>query len=294
MKSENSLVSVVIPCYNHEQFIQDSIQSVINQTYENIELIIIDDGSKDDSVLKIREMIESCEERFVRFEFRNRANIGLSATLNEALEWCQGKYFSPLASDDQMLNSKTAIQVSFLEKNIKIPALSAGVKLVDEDNKKIRKCEDENKFYTFKEIIMHEHYLPAPTQMIRTDILRKVGGYNSDLLIEDWYMWLKLSINGEIYYMSNILCLYRIHSSNTSKNLVKMQEGRLAVLNCFKENIYYEDAVKNIYWVNMVETYIGNKKIKYIIKLFIANPKKTVLISLKNLNNRVRKLLPIL
>ncbi|MCD2506173.1 glycosyltransferase family A protein, partial [Staphylococcus aureus] len=74
---------------------------MIDQDYENIELIIIDDGSKDNSVIKIQEMVECCKQRFTRFEFRSRANIGLSATLNEALEWCEGEYFSALASDDQ-------------------------------------------------------------------------------------------------------------------------------------------------------------------------------------------------
>ena len=96
---ENPLVSVVIPCYNHEKFVQDCIQSVIDQTYPNIELIIIDDGSKDGSVEKIQEMIVACEQRFTRFEFRHRQNKGLSATLNEALEWCNGVYLSAIASD---------------------------------------------------------------------------------------------------------------------------------------------------------------------------------------------------
>ena len=105
-QSNQPLVSVVIPCYNHESFVQDSIQSVIDQTYQNIELIIIDDGSKDGSVEKIKEMIPACQERFIRFEFRHRPNKGLSATLNEALEWCEGEFFSPLASDASFSASK--------------------------------------------------------------------------------------------------------------------------------------------------------------------------------------------
>ena len=105
-QSNQPLVSVAIPCYNHERFVQDSIQSIIDQTYQNIELIIIDDGSRDGSVEKIKEMIPACQERFVRFEFRHRPNKGLSATLNEALEWCEGKYFSALASDDIVLKNK--------------------------------------------------------------------------------------------------------------------------------------------------------------------------------------------
>lgn len=289
MQYSQPLVSVVIPCYNHENFVQDSIQSVVNQDYENIELIIIDDGSKDNSVLKILEMVELCEKRFIRFDFRSRPNQGLSSTLNEALEWCNGKYFSPLASDDQMLENKTTIQVECLEKNRKIPAVFSGVKRIDENNKELNKFLNNNRFYNFEEIIMHEYYLPACTQMIRMDIVKDIGGYNSNLFIEDWYMWLKLSMYGDLYYMSDILCLYRLHSSNISKNLAKMQKGRLAVLYCFKENNYYEKALKNIYWVNMVETYVDGKKSKYILKLFLMNPKKTALMILRNLSNRMKK-----
>lgn len=68
LEKENPLVSIVIPCYNHAQFVQESIQSVIDQDYKNIELIIIDDGSKDNSIDVIKEMIPVCEERFTRFK----------------------------------------------------------------------------------------------------------------------------------------------------------------------------------------------------------------------------------
>lgn len=277
MHSSQPLVSVVIPCYNHEQFVQDSIQSVIDQDYENIELIIIDDGSKDSSVEKIQKMIDLCQQRFVRFEFRSRANIGLSTTLNEALEWCKGKYFSAIASDDQMLQDKTAIQVSFMEKNIDSVAVFGGVNLIDNNSAFINKRLNKDKKYSFKEIIMHEHDLPAPTQMIRLDKIKEVGGYNSNLLIEDWYMWLKLSMNGNIYYINHVFCLYRQHNNNMSKNIVKIQQGRLDVLFLFNDNLYYKKALRNIRWLNAVESSAisNNKDIKKLFRVFLINPKKT-------------------
>ncbi len=69
------LVTVVIPSYNHQNFVQDSIRSIIQQSYQNIELLVIDDGSSDQSIEKIKEMVEQCEERFVRFEFRYRQKL---------------------------------------------------------------------------------------------------------------------------------------------------------------------------------------------------------------------------
>ncbi|HFF5453735.1 TPA: glycosyltransferase family 2 protein, partial [Acinetobacter baumannii] len=162
--NKQPLVSIVIPCYNHANFVQDCIQSVIAQTYQNIELIIIDDGSKDGSVEKIQEFIGECEKRFVRFEFRNRPNKGLSATLNEALEWCQGEYFSAIASDDMMLNDKIEIQIDFLKNSIDstIVGVFGGYNLIDDTDAIIKTILKKEKKYVFNEIFLHNFDLPAP------------------------------------------------------------------------------------------------------------------------------------
>lgn len=289
MHSSQPLVSVVIPCYNHEQFVQDSIQSVIDQTYENIELIIIDDGSKDSSVDKIKEMVEICEQGFVRFEFRSRPNKGLSATLNEALEWCQGKYFSVIASDDMMLPKKTKTQVDFLEKNINYVAVFGGVTLIDENNKKIKNDIGGGKEYSFKEIILHQYNIPAPTQMIRLNVVKELGGYNPDIFIEDWYMWLKISKFGGVYALSEILCLYRKHIHNSSSNLSKMHEGRIAVLEEFKDSYYYAESLRKTNWLNKHEEFMANKNLVFFIELFKINPKKTSLMSVNYFKRYVIK-----
>lgn len=291
MQSSQPLVSVVIACYNHEQFVQDAIQSVIDQTYNNIELIIIDDGSKDSSVAKIKEMIELCERRFTRFEFRSRANIGLSATLNEALEWCQGKYYSPFASDDQMLNYKTSIQVKFLENNNNFAAVFGGVQLIDENNKKLEKILNKAKSYSFEDIIMHRHDILAPTQMIRKEAIEKVGGYNSNLFIEDWYMWLLLSREDDIFSMNEILALYRQHHNNISKNLKEMQQGRLEILESFRSHPLYEEALININWYNEVEWFSKNKSLKGFSTIFRKNPKKIIILINQSLRYRYKRFL---
>lgn len=291
MQSSQPLVSVVIPCYNHEKFVQDSIQSVIDQTYENIELIIIDDGSKDNSVVKIEEMIDLCEKRFTRFDFRSRPNKGLSSTLNEALEWCEGKYFSPIASDDQMLNYKTSMQVKYLENNSSFVAVFGGVQLIDEDNKKLEKLVSKARSYTFKDIIMHKHDLLAPTQMIRKETIKEVGGYDSNLFIEDWYMWLLLSEEGNIFSMNEIFALYRQHDNNISKNLAKMHEGRLKVLESFRNHPLYEEALININWYNEVEWFSKDKDFKGFLTIFRKNPKKTMILIIESLKYRYNRLL---
>lgn len=247
-------MTIVIPCYNHEKFVQDSIQSIIDQTYENIELIIIDDGSKDNSVKKIQQMISECEKRFTRFEFRSRPNKGLSATLNEAIDWCHGKYFSSLASDDLMLEDKTQIQVDYLEENNDITALFGSANYINENNK-IKEIEGlDEKQYCFDSILLNECQFYAPTQMIRADVLKELGGYDPTILVEDWYMWLKMAEKGRVYCLSNVLALYRIHSGNTTRNSKFIYENNLKTLSLYKDHHLYKKAYAKIRWTYIVWT----------------------------------------
>lgn len=259
-KSNQPLVSVVIPCYNHEQFVQDCIQSVIDQTYENIELIIIDDGSKDHSVESIQKMVSKCEERFVRFEFRSRPNKGLSATLNEALEWCQGKYYSAIASDDQFVETKTATQVDYLENNINVVAVLGAVYWVDNFNKIINKKFFKEKKYSFKEIFLLEHNLNVCTQMARLNIIKNVGGYKDGFLVEDWYMWLKLTEKGEIVNLPHFFTKYRKHEFNTINNGYIIYTGLMQTVFEYKDHYLYFRSLKKIIWLYVASLILVDRK----------------------------------
>lgn len=264
--NDQPLVSVVIPCYNHEQFVQDCIQSVIDQTYQNIELIIIDDGSSDRSVEKIQEMVDSCKQRFNNFEFRHRPNKGLSTTLNEALGWCTGDYISPIASDDLMLPSKVKRQVELLQENQEMVAIFGAVQLVNNLNIVIGEIRQKNKIFEFNDLIYTDRFLPAPTQMIRLDALRTVGGFVEGMIIDDWYIYLKLLEAGnKIQYIDEIFCSYRTHDGNTFSNPYKMSIGRLQVLNEFSEHENFKKAFIKVCWDNAFETLKLDFKLSIII-----------------------------
>lgn len=290
MRIEEPLVSVMIPCYNHENFVQASIQSVIDQTYKNIELIIIDDGSKDGSIAKIKEMTALCEQRFVNFEFRFRPNKGLSATLNEALEWCRGEYFSVIASDDIMLKNKTKTQVVFLESNAGVVAVSGGIQLVDELNNKLDIEVRKSREYVFKDIIMHKFHLPAPSQMLRLETVKRIGGYNPEIIIEDWYMWLKLSEVGRVFYISDIFALYRQHDSNFSNNTEKKLQGREDVIRCFPHSKHYEKALRKIKWLNARVYFYHSRdeKMKWLKELYCIWPTKTLNMLINEVVKKIR------
>lgn len=276
-KSE-PLVSIIIPCYNHEMFVKECIKSVINQSYKNIELIIINDGSKDCSMQAIEELVPECKRRFVRFEFRSRPNKGLSYTLNEALDWIEGTYMACIASDDMIIEDKTALQVDYLESHTNIIAVFGGIKLIDNDNNIVASIEAKEGPRSFKSMMLEGTRILAPTQMIRTEAVREVGGYKDNLLIEDVYMWLKLSQVGELQVLNNIFALYRRHESNTSSNLEKMQKGRLELINEFKDSEYYDSAVKRLKWYGAFELFVGRKTRRpyYLAKMLYIDPIKTL------------------
>ena len=256
----NPLVSVVIPCYNHENFIQNSIQSVIDQNYDNIELIIIDDGSKDSSVSQIKEMISSCEKRFKRFEFRSRANVGLCSTLNEALEWCQGKYFSALASDDQMLANKTSIQINYLENNNDVHAVMSSVNWIDIHNNVVSKRNLPYIEYNFEDIFLSKQTLYACTQISRLDSIKSLGGYKVGCTIEDWYMWLKLSELGKLVSLEETLVNYRLHDDNTIKKGEVIYSGMIEIAEEYKLHPLFLKAVKQIVWIRIAAIILQDKK----------------------------------
>lgn len=255
MNQENQpLVSVVIPCYNHGNFVQKCIESVINQNYQNIELIIIDDGSKDNSVKKIEEMIPKCEDRFARFEFRARENRGVSSTLNESLEWCKGEYYCPIASDDVMKSNRILLQLEYLRDNTKCAGVFGAYEFIDEQGviKGLRK-KDKRK-YNFKDIYLHRHELPAPTQFLRMSVIRDIGGYADNIVIEDWYMWLKISKSGySLDYIDILFVEYRKHDNNISNKLDLILKGRLDIIDMFKDSEFFDEAYACAYLVSANE-----------------------------------------
>lgn len=248
------LVSVIIPSYNHEKFISEAIQSIIDQDYPNIEFIIIDDGSQDNSVNIIESFREICEDRFVRFEFRHRPNKGLCATLNEALEWVQGEYLCTVASDDIWMKEKTSLQVQYLKDNPNTVAVFGNMTLIDENGKIIEEGKVSFKRYLFADIFLHNSCIPTPTNMSRTIDIKNTGGFNPNLIIEDWYMWLKLAESGDyLDHLPNTLAYYRRHGENLSSKSLLMHDGRLEIVKKFSSHKQYKKALKKVYYIALQE-----------------------------------------
>lgn len=243
------LVSVLIPCYNHASFVQRAIRSVVEQTYSEIELIVIDDGSSDCSVQKIYELEALCRKRFVSFKFKARANKGVGPTLNELMDLSRGSYLALLASDDYWVSTKIERQVSFMIRNASVVLCFTEFFAVDETglastvgHYKVA----EKKFLTFDDIIQNPDFPPASTMWRASELKRVNFSYHNDrVMIEDLYSWLfVLSYGGVAAVVKEKLSFYRMHSQNSSADKQFIADGHWAVVTHFKGKIKNWRSVK--------------------------------------------------
>lgn len=247
----NDLISVIISAYNHENYIQESMKSIINQTYQNLEFIIIDDGSSDSTFAKINELKDICEKRFSRFISLTHENKGVCLTMNEMLDLTQGKYVFMLASDDVAAPNAIEVLHDFLSQNENY-ALAVGENLfIDSESKQCYWDMDRNAVYTEEEAaftsfsdflikvaqarnldflsdefgsyssLLMGNYIPNG-YLVRRNIFDKTGYYTEEAPLEDYYLMLQISKYAKMKYIPQPLFYYRWHSANTASQRAKM------------------------------------------------------------------------
>ncbi len=211
-------VSVVVPSYNHAPFIEKCLQSVLNQTRPALELIVIDDGSGDESVRIIERTLKDCA---IPCELIVRENKGLCATLNEGLARSKGIYFAYLGSDDVWLPTFLDARTRLLEARANAVLAYGHAYSIDEaDN--ILDCTCDWANYVdgnAQEALLARGLAPmSPTVMYRRASLAR-HGWNETSKLEDYELYLRLSADGEFAFDERILSAWRRHSYNTSRDL---------------------------------------------------------------------------
>lgn len=222
--SEKPLVSICIPSYNHAQYLPDCLESVLAQTYPNIEVIIVDDGSKDDSLEIARSYSDKYPGLIRVYRHPNNENRGISNTVNYAFSLSKGKYWSGLSSDDVFDKDKTKIQVEFLEANPKIGFVysygdyidSQGIQLPGRFGRNITQESDP------VEILIAGNVIPGMSILARREAVEKVGLHDPDLVYSDWDFWIRFFILYQAGFIEKSLIKYRMHDYNTSVNINPM------------------------------------------------------------------------
>ena len=209
---DNLPISVVMPVYNCEKYIAYSIESILSQSFKAFELIIVDDGSSDNSM----SIIQSYKDKRIRI-ITNPNNIGLTKSLNKAINCSKGEYIARMDADDISLVDRLEKQSDFMEDNPKVAVLGGGYQEIDSDGRLIN--------YVFKppvdkETIEHQLLFKKPfanpivhsTAIIRRTALEDVGRYRVPFqAAQDYDLWLRISEKFEIQNMDEILIYYRYH-----------------------------------------------------------------------------------
>lgn len=241
--NQQPLVSVIIASYNHAPYIEASILSVLAQSYSQVELFVVDDGSSDDSVARIEAL-----QRVHGFDFRVQANQGLSRTLNETIARAKGSLIAPLGSDDIMLPERLAIQVAHLVGRPEVGICAGAIRSIDADGLPLGGERDlPSRQLDFEDVFLNRKPgAPAPTLLFRRDALERVGGFDPEVRLEDLMIELKITRAGYIIdVLADVLALYRVHASNTYKNYRFMVDNVLRTYACFSDHPAYAQVCAN-------------------------------------------------
>lgn len=229
------LASVVIPSYNHCQYVAQAIESVLDQSWPHIDLIVIDDGSTDGSPEVIREL----HQRRGGFRFAEQENRGLIATLNELVAAARGEIFCLLASDDFLMPGSLARRAKFLKSNPDHVAVFAdGIKvevaggseerIIDAKRRRLFELDDPVPDF------LRGINLPIHTMMARTETFRKIGGFDRRYLrCEDLDVQLLLFLAGKVGFVDEPVYCYRRHETNISG--VQPQIARVDKVLCYEK-----------------------------------------------------------
>jgi teichuronic acid biosynthesis glycosyltransferase TuaG len=213
------VVSIIMPAYNAEKFIEESIESVINQTYANWELLIVDDGSTDAT----KNRIESFCKQDGRIKCFRQPNGKQGKARNLALSQARGEYIAFLDADDLWLPEKLELQlVEIKEKNV---ALVFSDTNMFTEKGSIKLMNSGKGFFSGEKgmvAFLEMNKIPILTVLVKREVLREVGGFSENKPIqnaEDYHLWLRLLIRGYIFYGSErILAKYRVHSTSSSSD----------------------------------------------------------------------------
>lgn len=240
----NPKVSIVIPVYNGSEYLGISIDSALAQTYKNIEVIVINDGSTDDG-----KTDKICKSYGKKIRYFKKENGGVATALNLGIEKMSGEYFSWLSHDDIYYPEKVASQINILHKlDDKKTLIFSGYEIIDADGKSLsnidfqkkHKKEDLKKpLYAFLHLCLN-----GCTMLIHKNYFEKFGVFNPNLpTTQDYDLWFRLYRSSKIFYDSNIFFKSRCHENQDSRNYI---DSHIAECNEFWLKILKEITPKEI------------------------------------------------
>src|SRR6266480_2218582 len=215
----------VVPSYNHARFVEKCLHSIFRQSLTPLELLVIDDGSSDDSPRIIERSLRDCP---FPCELIVRPNRGLSATLNEALKRSRGDYFAYLGSDDLWLPTFLETRIATLEGRAAAVLTYGNAFSIDETDRVID-CTTAWAAYVdgdVRQMLMTTLAPLSPAVVYRRNAVERYG-WNEKSKLEDYELYLRLSADGEFAFEPQVLSAWRVHGHNASLNISLMMREKL-------------------------------------------------------------------
>jgi glycosyltransferase involved in cell wall biosynthesis len=220
------LVSVLIPAFNHERFVQRCLDSVLEDPYPAKEIVIIDDGSSDHTGERIAEWVAQHGHK-LRVEYVRRENRGISATLNELAARAHGEFLRLGASDDYLLPGGLEAQVGYLQAHPRKRAVIGDSVVVDGNGKQLHASGmrdlhgADKRLYASDEgiqrAVITQWAIGGPVALLRKSALETVDRWTEGLRIDDWDFFLRLAACDALGFIDTHVCAYRLHGDNVSK-----------------------------------------------------------------------------
>lgn len=229
------VVSVLLPVYNGEKFIEQAVQSILDQTYRNFELMIIDDGSTD----RTSAILDQFHDSRIR-RMRNTENVGLIRSLNSAAQEAQGTYLARMDADDISLPVRFAAQVEFLETHPEIGVLGTALEQIDSHGRIISTLRLPHTHERIFWIFFFDTAIVHATVMMRSAIFRSAGGYNDTFAhVEDTELWSRLLFTTRFANLQEVLYKRQLHnrSVGSTQHTVQIQTDAAIRKNILKRTI---------------------------------------------------------
>ncbi len=209
-------VSVLIPVYNGEKYLSEAISSIRNQTANGIEILIINDGSTDNSSNIINRMAANDD----RIRVINKSNTGLTDTLNCGLSESKGEWIARMDQDDIASTKRIELQIEKITSDKSLVLVGSDFETLNERTKKRKSYSlPPTHAKLVKRLERLRGFFPHSSALFHAETVRQIGGYDSNALFnEDWDLWLRLSTNGEISCINQCLVTIRKHSNQMSAN----------------------------------------------------------------------------
>nr|WP_248289578.1 glycosyltransferase [Thalassotalea sp. Y01] len=214
--------------YNEYEYIVASIESILGQTYTDIELVLVDDSSSS----RMNQILSIYNNHPKIKIIKNDRNIGLTASLNKALKLATGEYVARLDADDISLANRTELQVNFLDSNVEFAMVGGDAILIDENGNEIGYRKTENDPIKIKQKIYFKNMFIHPSVMIRRKVLEEFSGYNeSKKVSQDYDLWFKLLKKYNGANLDTPLIKYRVREGSvTGRNNLHQRMNALSMI----------------------------------------------------------------